>query len=383
MSQGSRYAAQICMFFALFTLPVIAQINNESISLSGGTLTYQQITNNYTCTVAAKRTYTYTRYTDDSFVFHPNGGFQISIPGIFSIVTGSPGRLYESNCPANGGTGRPLTLLQQNYQVYIYAGGAINAAYVTGTFGYVNPKYVVSTVLYAPPGSKSTAVYTNSKTVGSSTSVSSTFTSSTTESVSTTSALLGAGLTNVTSWVNGTETSTTSNTETQSSQSSNSVTLTVSTSDGVTVTGPPNGDYVGVDHDWDIIKVWINPVVLFTVYNTTVSGETQVAWWGYGSSALDPTAPIDIWGIPAGCLNGDFPQTQPPCAAPLQQFQRTWAVNQNWPSGQGPGLTQADLNNILAADPWVSARPTIQWVPAPAPTTRLQVSFSQISDSPT
>ena len=119
----------------------------------------------------------------------------------------------------------------------------------------------------------------------------------------------------------------------------------------------PASDYIGLDHDYDLIEVWINPVMLFTVYNTTIAGETKIGWWGYGSSALDPTAPIDIWSIPAGCLNGDFAQTLSACAAPLGAFQRTWAASENWPSGQGPGLTQTDLNNILAADPWGRCTP--------------------------
>jgi hypothetical protein len=361
MPSTARYAAHVFLVVACLTaLPSSAQIiYNRSINLGtgNGTVNYQDYFYTKTCVVRGKFTYQYNQDLDLNFSYQPSSGPAISMPGTFTINSGVPAGA-PAPCPKNGVvSGRPLTLLEQKYEVYVYpSGNTITGVYSAGTFGYINPKYVVSTVLYAPPGSKSTAVYTNSKTVSSSTSVSSTFTSSTTVSTSTTSALLGAGNTDVTSWLNGTETSTTSNTETQSSQSSNSVTLTMSTSDGVTVPGPPS-DYVGVDHDWDIIKVWINPVALFTVYNTTVSGETKIAWWGYGSSALDPTAPIDIWGIPAGCLNGDFPQTQPPCAAPLQQFQRTWATNENWPAGQGPGLTQADLNNILAADPWGNCTP--------------------------
>jgi hypothetical protein len=358
MSAGTRYPALICIFFVLFTLPVIAQqTNNESISLSGGTLTYQQVATSVTCTVAAKKMYTYTRYNDETFVFHPNGGSQISIPGTFLFVSGSPGHLAESNCQPNGLiSGHPLTLLQQHYQVYIYPTSTINAAYVTGTFGYINPKYVVSTVLYAPPGSASTAVYTNSTTVSNTTSYTATFTSSTMDSVSTQTGLLGTGVTSVASWLNGIETNTTSTTETQQSQNSTSVTLSLTTTNGLTVPGPTS-NYVGVDHDYDVIEVWLNPVLLFTVYNTTMAGETNIASFGYGSSALDTTAPIDIWAIPVGCLNGDFPQTESACAAPLGAFQRAWAANENWPTGQGPGLTQADLNNILAADPWGKCTP--------------------------
>ena len=53
-------------------------------------------------------------------------------------------------------------------------------------------------------------------------------------------------------------------------------------------------------------------------------------------------------------MNGDFAQTDTNCSTPLSKFARTWAANENWPSGEGPGLTQIDLNNILAADPWGS-----------------------------
>lgn len=363
----TRRATQFCVVLTfLTTLSAVAQqqIYNVTINLGSGkgTVTYQEIVNQEKCTVAAKYTYSYTRIVDYSFAYTGTVP-STSIAGSFTLISGSPGRLSQSNCPANGVIVNQPTvpLLEQQYEIYVYPQGtglnAMSAAYVPGTFGYINPKYVVSTVLYAPPGSKSTAVYTNSSTVSSTTSVSQTFTSSATESVSTSTGLLGTGISSVTSWLNGKQTSNSSNTESQSSQSSNSVTLTMSTSNGVTVAGP-SSDYVGVDHDWDMIKVWINPVLLFTVYNTTLSGETKVAWWGYGSSALDPTAPVDIWGIPVGCLNGDFPQTQSPCSAPLQQFQRTWAVNENWPSGQGPGLTQADLNNILAADPWGKCTPS-------------------------
>jgi hypothetical protein len=107
-----------------------------------------------------------------------------------------------------------------------------------------------------------------------------------------------------------------------------------------------------VDHDCDLIEVWVNPVMLFTLSN---GGSVQ--WNGYGFSALDPTAPIEIVDILVGCLNGDLAASDSRCAAPLSEFQRTWAASENWPAGQGPGLTQADLNNILAADPWGHCTP--------------------------
>lgn len=56
-------------------------------------------------------------------------------------------------------------------------------------------------------------------------------------------------------------------------------------------------------------------------------------------------------------MNGDIAANDSRCAPPLGEFQRTWAAGENWPAGQGPGLTPADLNNILAADPWGHCMP--------------------------
>lgn len=78
---------------------------------------------------------------------------------------------------------------------------------------------------------------------------------------------------------------------------------------------------------------------IIEVHETMMAGETQIGWWGYGSSSLAPTAPVDIWPILAGCLNGDFPRTESACPAPLGAFQRSWAANENWLSG--PALAES------------------------------------------
>jgi len=367
MPAVSRYSAQVFLLATLFAaLPAAAQqqIYNVTINLGtgNGTVTYQEVVTQVTCVADAKYTYHYTRINDGSFVYHPVSASQISIAGTFTLINGSPGAIPKSNCPANRIIGVPIRLLRQNYQIYVYGQtnglNGMAAAYVPGTFGYINPKYVVADVLYAPPGSKSSAVYTSSTTVSNTTSLTNTFTSSTTVTDSTTT-LAGApnpDPSKVFMWLNGSIMSTYSTTETQQSQNSASQTLSRTTTNGLSVPGPQS-DYIGLDHDYDIIEVWINPVLLFTVYNTGIAGETQIVWWGYGSSGLDTTAPIDIWPIQVGCLNGDFPQTDSACATPLNKFQRPWAANENWPSGQGPGLTQSDLNNILAADPWGKCTP--------------------------
>ena len=177
----------------LVTLPIAAQqqIYNVTVSLGSGngSLTYQEVVTQTTCMAAAKYTYHYTRINDGNIVYLPAASSQIPMSGSFTLISGSPGTIPQSNCPKNGVIGHPLTLLQKNYQIYVQAQStgynAITATYVPGTFGYVNPKYVVAGVLYAPPGSKSSAVYTNSKTVSSTIALTNTFTSSTTVSDST------------------------------------------------------------------------------------------------------------------------------------------------------------------------------------------------------
>src|SRR5256885_16189156 len=58
---------------------------------------------------------------------------------------------------------------------------------------------------------------------------------------------------------------------------------------------------------------------------------------------------MDVIGVYVGCLNGVFSQTY--CNSQYQTpFARNWASVEDWPSGEGPGLTSSDLQNILAAD---------------------------------
>lgn len=325
----------------------------KTIPLSTGYVSYYSVYTPKTCVVRGKYTYHYDLTNVSQFVYNPPSGGQIPIndasgfPISFSITQASPGPNYPP-CPTNGVHGPPGTLLDHNYQVYVYADNnslSIKADYASGTFGYINPKYVVTDVRYAPPGSKSTAVYTNSTTVSSTLGLSSTFSTSYTVATSVTVP--------ISAFFDGQGTNSYSSTLTQQSTNGYSTTLTRTDTNILTTPGPAS-DYIGLDHSYDMIDVWINPVMLFSVYRTNVAGETSVGFFGYGSSALDPTAPIDIWPIPAGCLNGDFAQTDTACSTPLNQFARTWAANEVWPSGQGPGLTQTDLNNILAADPWGS-----------------------------
>jgi hypothetical protein len=278
------------------------------------------------------------RYYDTSFynfVYVANDGSSQPISGSTYYISG--GVAGDPFCPPKP-RGPQITYNGSGYTIVISVtvSATINAAITVP--GYVNPKYVTLGVTYAPPGPQSFVDYTNSTLISNTSSFINTFSTGYTLSVKLS---LSAGLFG---WANGTTTSTSTTGWGQESTNSSSVTVSKTTSISVKVPGPAN-PYVGDDHDYDVIWVWLNPVNLFTLSN---GGSVQ--WNGYGYSTLDQPA-MDVIGVYAGCLNGDLNQTS--CNnLYLTPFARAWAAGEIWPSGQGPGLTATDLQNILAADPY-------------------------------
>ncbi len=132
--------------------------------------------------------------------------------------------------------------------------------------GWVRPKYYVLSVLYAPPGSAggapASASYADSSTTGTSMSVSNSFAAGTAVSASAAYfAAIGAGYASSTS----TENSSTVETRKQVAKK-------------IELFGPPID---GIDHERDMIYLWLNPQI-----NIKVCG-TRVEW----SPGLDPTRP--------------------------------------------------------------------------------------------
>ena len=211
--------------------------------------------------------------------------------------------------------------------------------------GFVNPKYVIIGVMYAPPGAQSSVTYANNTVAGNSISTASYFADQVSYSVA-----LADGAT-ISGYSTG-QTGIVSSSFTQQVDTSSSVAITRTTSNSTTLSGV--ADPNGINHDYDYIFVWLNPVLRFSVG----PGPNQVQWNGYGSDVSDPTSPdMDVIGIPVGCLNGDFSRSaawagtcQDISSGPLA---RAWA--QNNVDGSGPGLSSADLANIMAADPFSNA----------------------------
>jgi len=204
--------------------------------------------------------------------------------------------------------------------------------------GFVSPKYVVVAVTYAPPGSQSNVNYTNSTMLGTATSVSSSFQNSDTFSVTvggglfTTNNLFGIG-------PDGKITNTVSSSFTEEEDSNSSVTINTTTTHGTTVKGPLS-DAAGLNHDADVIWVWLNPVMSFTTPTPQ-----SLNFTGFLFDTRDPVGEMDVFPIQVQYLNGHstIPQNI------RDVLNRTWAPLLD--DGSSPALNNADFAQILKADP--------------------------------
>jgi hypothetical protein len=204
--------------------------------------------------------------------------------------------------------------------------------------GFVSPKYVVVAVTYAPPGSQSNVNYANSTMLGTATSVSSSFQNSDTFSVTvggglfTTNNLFGIG-------PDGKITNTVSSSFTEEEDSNSSVTINTTTTHGTTVKGPLS-DAAGLNHDADVIWVWLNPVMSFTTPTPQ-----NLNFTGFLFDTRDPVGEMDVFPIQVQYLNGHstIPQNI------RDVLNRTWAPLLD--DGSSPALNNADFAQILKADP--------------------------------
>jgi hypothetical protein len=139
-------------------------------------------------------------------------------------------------------------------------------------------------------------------------------------------------------------------------------------SNGLIVRGP-SSSAVGIDHDFDLVWIWLNPVDLFTI---TPSGTGNILHWtGDAYDMRDPVGRMDVYGIYVAYLNGD--SAIPPDVASV--LARTWAPAPV--DGSGPGLTAAELTKIAEADPFWQCVPK----PSACPTTANQTRFSPNSST--
>src|ERR1700722_10383028 len=194
--------------------------------------------------------------------------------------------------------------------------------------GWIEPKWQVVGITYAPPGSKSTATYTSGFLSGTATSNTRTFKN--TESVSD---KITGGF-NLFGFFDGGSTSTVAANWSQQQGSSTSIGITNQYATGLIVPGPASGAD-GVDHDYDTVYVWLNAAVQLA-FNGKIVG-----FGGYNWDARDPITGMDVVPLTVGQLRGG--QTIP--AAVTARLNRTWDASLG-------ALTTVDLLAIAETDPF-------------------------------
>lgn len=275
---------------------------------------------------------------------------------------------------------------------------------VTASFGQTTtlpqpifPKYKVLAVVYAPPGSSSSVTYGNTKFVGSTDTIS---TTSSSDSVSTTSFEAGATL----GLFGGSIQYNQSDGWGTSIQSSNSIAVQTNTGNSVSTMGPISSA-LGVNHDNDVIYIWLNPVLSVASQSSTLFN-----WTNLSSNSCDRTDPADtltffqhingcdsnqypfpdVIGIPVWCLKNPYWPGQG-CAQWLPYTQRSWDLS-TWGSVTNPvngklmpvapGLTLQDYADILQADPFVAVNGYAANVCHPTYGPNLDPNDSEFVDAP-
>jgi hypothetical protein len=322
-----------------------------------GTWGSLQYTETHTSTPCSppKRSPLYLTYTYTAFVYVDFNGVSHSISGTakaIQLVGGSTGcpqaAVFPINLVSNG-----LTIPF----VPTTTGGA--SAVVQPVQGVLSPKYVILGVTYAPPGPQSSVTYSTSDLVGTTTSLTNTFSNSTNVSIS-----VSAG---IDAWGNGGMiTGTESTTYSQASGNSLSVTASKASTESNKTTGTGNA-FSPVDHDYDIIWLWLNPLVVFSF----TTGPTVLQWNGYAYDPADPAVAMDVYPVSVGYLNGHFG----PNVSVANVLARSWATDEVWPAGNGPGLTAADESTILGADPFSNSSYTFTLAPGVNPPTTVDGRF--------
>lgn len=318
--------------------------------IGGGLLTMTETTTSVRCG-ASTRFDPVTQYTNFSYSLDT-----VTNPTLLA-------RFDEADFPCF--PNRTYTLRLQGGCTIDFDPGGGAALICAGVPGYVGPKYLVVGVTYAPPGPASFVQYSTSTSFGTTTSLTSSFMSNTSLSVSVSAGAKIAG------WLNGKLTVTGSTSETQTSTDSSSTTVSIQNLFTTRLAGTPNA-FSPVNHDYDLVWLWLNPVMLFTVYPKPPSFPPVVTWTGYGYDATDQPA-MDIWPIEVGYLNGHFGQLPFTDASVLA---RSWAVNQVFGPGQVPGLTAEDFANILRADPFADPGYTVALSSTAVPATTVDGRFT-------
>jgi hypothetical protein len=361
----SKHLVRLSFFLALFLgLPLAgkAQTCSQNPSVQFGTASTVP-DSSYACYDATQSTCYGCQLVSTS---NDAPTFSATWPSYFN--PGGTINIPVSFDPSAGGTySASLSATYWSQSSYHYETLTITASgtYSAPINGFINPKYVVVGVTYAPPGTSSSVTYTNTTSVGNTTSISNSFSKDVgfSISVSNGAAVPAAEILNGSVKLTFIE-------STDYTQTSNSSTTTsISKASTIAYTTPGTPAFSPVNSDYDYIWLWINPEILV---NATPANGNNPATLQQTGWAFDPTDPVsgepppsgpynsgpDIVQVQVGCLTGDFscPSTLVITNGVVTSgtLARSWAANEyTWPAGEGPGLTTADITNILSFDPLI------------------------------
>ena len=237
-------------------------------------------------------------------------------------------------------------------------GGTTNVASnaVTATISGANlavlPKYQILNITYAPPGPNSSVSYQTAGTVTTTLSDTASYQNSNSKTV-TLSVTAG-----VPEYVSGNVTTTNTSGSSQTTTAQNMISIGVSATTLGKTSGPsltPPGvtpvvtANTTIDHDYDSVTLWLNPVALYYV-GPGQGASTPVTLLGFASDSSDTNVVgMDTATVLMGYLNGHFPMP----AGLAVQLGRAWANSGQTPPADGVGLTAADFAQILNADPYM------------------------------
>ncbi|MBS0378253.1 MAG: hypothetical protein JSS29_07195 [Proteobacteria bacterium] len=217
--------------------------------------------------------------------------------------------------------------------------------------GYLDLKYQIVGIDYAPPGAKSTVTYGTNTVRGTATTNTNTYKTEVqvTATYETDTGLKGVGAAGIT---------TTLDLDYQQiSSNGSSVTITNTTAFTDVVPGPSSST-LGVDHDYDVIWVWLNPEAAVYVGTNTVSLA------GYAYNDQDDQFGAEVVPIQVRQLKNPSLMS----AGLVQRLSRSWDT-----TGLG-GLTTSDYSVLLAADPFAMSA---TYNPATDSTHRFQAATSE------
>ena len=377
-----RSAVKLRVYSVLLVLTLVssAALAGSKAVTGGGTLTWTDMYPQKNCWVGGQYNYNDHVYggdfNDGLWTYTDVQGHRTNYT-YWMTYSGSPG---GPSCPAPGWSGTPGFTMNVGAAGTVTVQSIPNVDNITAVLtppppptitDHLNPKYKIVGVVYAPPGGPSFVEYTNTTMMGTSTSVQNSFSTQMGASIK---MCEGGGIFDITQ-VKVCETYSNSFTQEEDTSSSFAIDQTQS------FLNHWPGSLDGLNHGNDVIYVWLNPVVWFTIPDQDPPAPSAVQWNGYSYDPADDynnggdmeVVPIHVSECLGGMANLQLTNTYL-----YNRLQRTWALLNT--DGTSPAITDTDLQAICKADPF--SDPSYVFSVPPGTRTSADSRFTKTINSP-